>query len=613
MREHLILCGSSDLTSREKVWRKVDPIRLSTSGTDANVNLRIADITDKMTAGLPDVAADLVELATYVYCADQATRRGGDTEFEYGHKWRRNFRFEIPVRRPDVWTDAKVKEPLTRTLSFLSDDDYEFAFTKLKHPPALAEYLEWDQASAATSGIEEVMLFSGGADSLGGAVEEVLTRGRKLALVSHRPVTKISRRQKDLVGDITSRVKNRKKAPFHVPVLVNKDKELGREYTQRSRSFLYASIASIVARMFGLDRVRFYENGIVSLNLPICAQVIGGRATRTTHPQVLRGLGQLFSALYDRTFQVDNPFFWKTKTDVMAGVKAAGHADLCRSSVSCTHTWEMTKLHTHCGRCSQCIDRRLAALSAGLTDAEDPPEMYKMDVLKEGRDEPEYQTMIERMVGTANEVEAMHDATQFGIRFGELSRVLRYIDGSSDSVAQKIFELHQRHAKQVCRAIDGAGTALVSELRRKTLPGNCLLSIALGPKFQARIVADAASAAEAEADANGYVRSPADPTAYVPASEIIAEHSDRLGYALSAKMLGEIVERYETNNVRWSRPVNRKTGTPMAQRRTVHLNDWLDYVKRLTSGGSQVDRWPSMSETEIERRKLLARTSKERV
>ena len=44
-----------------------------------------------------------------------------------------------------------------------------------------------------------------------------------------------------------------------MPVHINKDKGLGREYTQRSRSFLYASIAATVAHAYGLSRIRLYE------------------------------------------------------------------------------------------------------------------------------------------------------------------------------------------------------------------------------------------------------------------------------------------------------------------------------------------------------------------
>ena len=70
---------------------------------------------------------------------------------------------------------------------------------------------------------------------------------------------------------------------------MNKDKALGREYTQRTRSFLFAALGVTFARMSGLDRLRFYENGVVSLNLPPSPQVVGARASRTTHPRVLGG------------------------------------------------------------------------------------------------------------------------------------------------------------------------------------------------------------------------------------------------------------------------------------------------------------------------------------
>jgi len=46
---------------------------------------------------------------------------------------------------------------------------------------------------------------------------------------------------------------------------INKDSELNRNYTQRTRSFLYAT----VARMQGLDLMRFCENGVVTNNLPV--------------------------------------------------------------------------------------------------------------------------------------------------------------------------------------------------------------------------------------------------------------------------------------------------------------------------------------------------------
>ena len=140
----------------------------------------------------------------------------------------------------------------------------------------------------------------------------------------------------------------------------NKDKALGKEYTQRTRSFLYASLAFAVARAYGLERLRFYENGVVSLNLPISEQVIGARATRTTHPQVLNGFAKLFGQIIGSQFAVENPFLWLTKGEVVDVIGDAGCADLIKHSASCTHTLDQTRLHTHCGRCSQCISRRFA-------------------------------------------------------------------------------------------------------------------------------------------------------------------------------------------------------------------------------------------------------------
>lgn len=502
MSDHLVLCGSARLRSQQKRWRQREPIKLDADRVRGNVHLRIADITDAMVASLPPIVADLVELATYVYCADQASTRGGDAEFDYGEKWRRHFRFEVPVRCPDVWNAPAVMDALIRLLSYLSDDDYEFGFSRAKCAPSFSEYLEYDAGAPNVSEVQEVVLFSGGVDSLGGAVDEILVSHKKVALVSHRPVSKIDNRQRTLVKQIQNRLGNNAIAPFHVSVLVNKDKNLGKAYTQRTRSFLYASLASAVASLFHLDRIRFYENGVVSLNLPICAAVLGGRATRTTHPRVIAGMTELFSLLFEQQFVVENPFFWRTKTDVFDGIKKAGHVDLCKYAVSCTHTWEMTKLHTHCGECTQCVDRRLAALAAGLSDDEDPEEMYALNVLTDARNKPESQTIIERMVGIANEIEAMNDATQFAIRFGEMSRALKHVEGRTDEVAQRLFLLHQRHAHQICGAIDATGTALVPEMRREKIPETCLISIALGrsPKFRELLNPKAANGDVAKVD-----------------------------------------------------------------------------------------------------------------
>ena len=157
-------------------------------------------------------------------------------------------------------------------------------------------------------------------------------------------------------------------------------------------------------------------------------QVVGGRATRTTHPQVLNGFSEIFSAIFQKPFAVENPFCWMTKAEVVKSIRDRGCGDLIKHTVSCTHVWEMTKLKTHCGTCSQCIDRRFGTLSAGCSDSEDPEEMYDVDLLRGERAPGESRTMLESYVGMAKRVRSMSD-TAFFTEFGEVHRVTQHIQG----------------------------------------------------------------------------------------------------------------------------------------------------------------------------------------
>lgn len=266
-RERLIICGplAPSPTTAEK-----GVVRLNTFGASQNVNLKIADIHQKLCANMRGEFLDLLEIAAYVFAADQACSRGGEGVRDYGQGWHRSLRFQIPVRVPELWQAEPVLTELTKTLSFLSDDNYTFEFADYPEPsrPTVPTYFEF--ASAVALGAEPVSVipFSGGLDSLAGAVEEAVGHGRSVALVSHRSVSKIDSRQQSLVRELK---KLTKATVHHVPVWVNKDAAESHDFTQRSRSFLFASLAAVVARLYELDGIRFYENGIVSVNLPISA------------------------------------------------------------------------------------------------------------------------------------------------------------------------------------------------------------------------------------------------------------------------------------------------------------------------------------------------------
>lgn len=470
--ERNILCGDADWPTQQLPGLK-DPVPLQLWGTNQNVSLKIQDISKNFAANISDIFSDLIEIAAYVYCADQAVTRGGKTDRGMGTNWRRHLRFHIPVRQPDVWLSSEISKCLSSTLGFLSDDHYTFNFTKLANPPSFERYLE----GVGDPGLkpEEIVLFSGGLDSLSGAIQEAVIEKKQTILVSHRSSPKILTKQRYLFKELVSHCTG--PAPLHVPVWVTKKGNWGKEYTQRTRSFLFVALGATVAHLFGLTRIRMYENGVVSLNLPISAQIIGARATRTTHPRVIKGFSELFSMLMGKPFNVENPFIWETKADIVSQIADAGCADLIKDTVSCAHVMEMTDLHTHCGKCSQCVDRRFATLASGNGNF-DPEEMYKVDLLKGARELGEDRTMLESYVRTATLVNKMTEM-EFFPHFGETTRIISHLDGTSSENAEKILDLHRRHAKQICGVVDKAIGEHAKEIREEILPASCLLILAL--------------------------------------------------------------------------------------------------------------------------------------
>jgi hypothetical protein len=303
--ETLVLCGDA---TTPKGWPR-EALRLSVSGRNANISLSIDDISKRMVADVPDVLADLLEVATYVYCADQLVSRGGDAMQGLGKAWRRRLNFVIPVREPDRWQRPEITECLVRLLGFMSDEEFRFLFQPASSPRAGRSYFNFSDGRETGFSADEIALFSGGLDSLAGAVDQ-LEDNERIVLISHRSSPQIFERQKYLARELSSRFPKR---VFHVPVRITKHNVEAIETTQRTRSFLFAALAVVVGQLAGQKRLRFYENGIVSFNLPIASQVVGARATRSTHPRVLSDLQSFLSDLLDEKIEVQNSYIWKNQ------------------------------------------------------------------------------------------------------------------------------------------------------------------------------------------------------------------------------------------------------------------------------------------------------------
>ena len=298
--QHLILCGeAADASPRG------NPLRLRLEGSEKNVHLSVSQLSEAMTKNVPSILRDLLDFAAYLFAADQAIYRDSLTDAR--DDWNRRLHFRFPARCPQVWQRHDVTEALSELLNFLSDDDFTFDFVPRRQPEG--GQLVFDEFGS-TFEVDEVMLFSGGLDSLGGALREVHD-GRRVALVCHDAAKKKRPMLSALVKDLSSR-----SPPHfirHVPVVASKAAALDKEHTQRTRSFLFASLATTVAWMLKKRRIRFYENGVTSMNLPIAGQTLGGRASRTTHPRAIAGLSKFLSVLLGEPFAVESLFFGRPR------------------------------------------------------------------------------------------------------------------------------------------------------------------------------------------------------------------------------------------------------------------------------------------------------------
>ena len=475
--KYLIVCGRTRRPTVPAEWASATQHNLQLGRGNEHIHLEVESIPKALSTTLTGPALDLAEIAAFVFAADQLCRRGGLREFEYGHKWRRHFRVEIPVREPSHWRSAAVRDTLQDTLTFLTDDDWEFDFKKNSAPAPATRYFHFVSNKGSSASLDGVQLFSGGLDSFGGAVREVLRSARRIALVSHVSTEKVGKPQRDLVEHLRRVAPPGTPSPLHIQVKLSKGKSLGREETQRSRSFVFAAFAAIVAHTCGLDRIRIFENGIVSFNLPTSMQVIGGRASRTTHPRSLELLSQFLSVALKSPMTIENPFIWRTKAEILQEIKTAGYAKLCKHTISCAHTMNRTLQHSHCGRCSQCVDRRFVMRAAGYDDAEEPPEMYSSSLTSALSDQRDV-TTLERYIGTALGIRRLPDTTAFLAEFGEVARTLKSFGMPTGRVLEHVFELHKRHADQVVGAVQSFIQSESSAIAAREVPPLSPLGIA---------------------------------------------------------------------------------------------------------------------------------------
>jgi 7-cyano-7-deazaguanine synthase in queuosine biosynthesis len=306
-------------------------------------------------------ARDLLVLAAGVYAADKVALRKHS-----GDGFTRQFELSVPVAERTRFGEAR--EALEQALSFLTGDGWSLRFRRIVGSPR--------QQRMPAPETEAVALFSGGLDSLAGAID-LLSNDESLVLVGHHEGGPTPHRQSELAEKLReqygdshvylhqlllgpAKANNRQAAPLPGE----------REETTRGRSFLF--IAAGLALADTIDRqapLYLPENGFIGINVPLVPARSGALSTRTTHPYFLAKMEAALDTLGLGGHELRNPFRLQTKGEILEGsANSTLLAELAPRSVSCAHPtagrWDREPFG-NCGTCWPCMIRRASMFRAG--------------------------------------------------------------------------------------------------------------------------------------------------------------------------------------------------------------------------------------------------------
>lgn len=323
----------------------------------------VLDTTTNLVTGEADFSAtfgpvtslerDLLRLASATLAADRATQRG---PLESNSR-----RIEMFIPVVNIGRLQPVVADLQLLLRTLSRDSWRIVLRQV-------DGLLTQDAVLATP-IGSTLLFSGGLDSLSGAVE--LTPREPIHLFSHRtgnPRTDSAQRQLKAMlrnsgfafGDTALRISSRSEpsAGFVHDA----------EGTQRSRSFTFIVAAALVARRTGyFAQIYVAENGQLATHLPLTQGRIGSNSTHTADPSALAAADSILERVFGARIPMVNPFLAETKAEVVARVASQLPASL-PIAISCWSASHLPAGANHCGVCVPCLIRRVA-IESSLPDS----------------------------------------------------------------------------------------------------------------------------------------------------------------------------------------------------------------------------------------------------
>lgn len=452
--KHIILCSGVKLPSKLKktLSSHVLQLDLDDNSQYQNIKIGLPHFIQKVNCHFPDRIKDLLEIAGYVYAADRLIKRGTPDQLEY-HNWSRHLDFRIKVRDFEFWNKAGTKKALSELLVFVSGDhEYDFAFSTGAKDVGQKSLFDFEGIEFEEKDNSLIALFSGGLDSLAGALEILETTDKKLFIVSHRSNNPTVKGIQNNVYSLLKKDYGERVKLFPFECNLTGDRAI--EETQRTRLFLYTSIAFALSIHTVEPRINVFENGVTSMNVSKRQDLMNARASRTTHPKTLHLIEQFFNLVAGKPVKVNHPFIYKTKTDVLEIIKGYNKQRYINNTLSCTKTFQRFKNNsqaTHCGGCSQCIDRRIAAFAAELEDFDTT---YDCDLSKDPIKDLEAKAHLNSFLKFNIEMNETTGLSFYSEYLDAITDLIDFIPGETNSTkANKIFNLLKKNAGNVVKAL----------------------------------------------------------------------------------------------------------------------------------------------------------------
>ena len=112
---------------------------------------------------------------------------------------------------------------------------------------------------------------------------------------------------------------------------------------------------------------------------------------------------------------------------------------------------------------------------AARAEEHDPLTNYKVDIFTESRDKDADKIMGASFLERANQVAEMKDTNDFLMAFPEVRRALPHLGLDAGRGADLLLALYRRHANEVNKGVDVLLARHAVALRKRKLPGDCLL------------------------------------------------------------------------------------------------------------------------------------------